>query len=166
MNTLKPIEGTTQGRKRARLAIAGLSFLGMADALYMLAYHGRVLDSLTCPIFGQGCNAVGRSRPARHFGIPNAAVGALGYAAMGLLALASGDARPEQRPLKPVAIGAISIGAFISSIVLTWEQAVRVKAWCFWCLLSTCINLAILPLALGDALRGTARLLKVRRRKG
>ena len=134
----------------ARLAIAGLSLVGVADALYMLAYHGGLVDSLVCPWFGEGCNIVGRSRHAKHLGTPNAAVGAVGYAAIGALALWLGDRPAKERPLPAFGLAASSGGAFLASLFLSWEQAARVRAWCFWCLLSAAINLAILPLALRE----------------
>ncbi|MBI4322634.1 MAG: vitamin K epoxide reductase family protein [Chloroflexi bacterium] len=134
--------------KVARLSIAGLSFVGIADALYMLAYDEGLIDSLICPFFGQGCNIVGRSPHAKHFGVPNAAVGALGYAAMAALAIWSREKPPQQRPVQSLGLSAISLAAFVASVFLTWEQATKVKAWCFWCLLSAGLNLMILPLAL------------------
>ncbi len=138
-------------RRAIRLGIAGLSYLGMADALYMLAYDEGILDSLVCPFFGEGCNIVGRSAHAEHFGLPNSALGTLGYAAMATLALWAGDRPPERRPLQPLGLAAISLGASAVSAYLTWEQAAKVRAWCFWCLLSAGLNLLILPLAIYDA---------------
>jgi uncharacterized membrane protein len=138
-------------RRARRLAIAGLSILGFVDALYMLAYEERLIDSLVCPFFGEGCNIVGRSAHARHFGVPNAAVGALGYAALATLALWSGDQPPARRPWPALAVGAIATSAAAASAFLTWEQGAKVRAWCFWCLTSAALNAAILPLALGDA---------------
>ena len=138
-------------RGLARVGIAVLSFVGILDALYMLAYSQGLIDSLVCPFLGQGCNIVGRSRHARHFGVPNAAVGALGYATMGILAIRSGNQPRQYRSLRSSGLPVISLAAFLTSVFLTWEQGARVKAWCFWCLLSTGINLIILPLALWEA---------------
>lgn len=132
-----------------RLTIAGLSMLGMLDALYMLAFHEGLIDRLVCPFFGMGCEIVGRSKQARHFGVPNAAVGAIGYAVMATLAVWSGD-KPSRRWQSAGLVGASSLAA-LASAVLTWEQGAKVKAWCFWCLTSAVINAAILALSLGDA---------------
>lgn len=145
-----PTERLSRGERAARLGIAGLSLIGVADALYMLAYDEGLIDSLVCPFFGEGCNIVGRSEHATHFGVPNAVVGTLGYAAMAALALWSGDKPPERRPVQSLSLAAIAAAAFGTSIYLTWEQAAKVKAWCFWCLLSAGINLAIVPLASRD----------------
>jgi uncharacterized membrane protein len=142
--------------RRRRRGIAILSVVGFADAVYMLAYHLGVLDSLSCPFFDKGCNAVGRSRQARHFGVPNALMGVLGYAVMTRLAVANLEQPSRALLLQRLCLAALAVGAVGSSAVLTWEQVAKVKAFCFWCLLSTTINLLILPLALLE-LRASAR---------
>ncbi|HEX2987474.1 MAG TPA: vitamin K epoxide reductase family protein [Chloroflexota bacterium] len=140
----------------ARRTIVGLSLLGAADSIYMLSYHLGLIGSLVCPFFGEGCNRVGRSSHARHFGVPNAAVGAAGYGAMAVLAAMSGGQK-GRRWSAPL-LAATSLSAFGASVFLTWEQPFRVGAWCFWCLSSAAINLAILPLALRGAARKGDRL--------
>jgi uncharacterized membrane protein len=155
----------TTRRAIRRWLIAGLAAAGFMDALYMLAYHGGLVRSLWCPFFGSGCNKVGRSAHATHFGVPNAAMGAVGYAAMAALTLWAGDRAPEEKPWQPLALGAVAAGAGAASAFLTWEQPNRVGAWCFWCLSSAAINATIGGLAAGDALRA-ARVLGARRRVG
>jgi len=139
--------------KWRRWTIAGLSTLGLLDSLYMLAYHEGWIDSLACPFFGEGCNIVGRSKQARHFGIPNAAVGAAGYAVMGTLAVAGGKIPSKIERLRTVGLAGTSSAAALASAVLTWEQKSKVKAWCFWCLTSAALNALILPLAITEAAR-------------
>ena len=135
--------------RRRRRTIAVLSALGLADALYMLAYHEGWIDSLVCPFFGDGCERVGRSKHARHFGVPNAAVGALGYVVMGALAL--WPRRSAWHRLRGPALAVTASAAVVASAVLTWEQGAKVRAWCFWCLTSAALNAAILPLSLVEA---------------
>lgn len=130
------------------MALAGLSLAGTLDALYMLAYEEGHIDSLKCPFFGEGCNIVGRSEHARHFGVPNAAVGAVGYAGMAALSLWKG--RWQNRALAGIALAATGAGAF-----LTWEQKTKVRAWCFWCLSSAVLNVALAALSLTPS--GTPR---------
>jgi uncharacterized membrane protein len=145
--------------------MAGLTAAGILDALYMLAYHGGLVRSLWCPFFGSGCDKVGRSRHAVHFGVPNAAVGAVGYAAMAALNLWAGDRSPEERPWQALGLGALAAGAGGASAFLTWEQPNRVGAWCFWCLSSAAINATLIALAAGDALTaGRALAARTRRR--
>ncbi|MHB0869621.1 MAG: vitamin K epoxide reductase family protein [Chloroflexota bacterium] len=150
---MKAGEGLSRGERAARWGIAGLSLLGVADALYMLSYTGGLVKSLACPFFGKGCDVVGRSSHAKHFGVPNAAVGAVGYAAMAALALWAGDSPPERRPWPSLGLAAASLSAFGASVYLTWAQAAKVKAWCFWCLSSAAINTMILPVALAEGRR-------------
>lgn len=168
-----------------RRTIIGLSLLGLADALYMLAYHEGWIDHMWCPFFGEGCEVVGRSPEARHAGVPNAAVGAAAYA--GMAALAAFDARirntrtPDRGPaagaaasiswlpavsrpaLPALGLAGISTAAVAASAALTWEMGTRVRAWCFWCLASAGINAALCALAwsnVSEAVReaGTGKL--------
>src|SRR2546421_139613 len=91
-----------------RIGVAVLPAPGIADALYMLAYHGGLLRSLRCPFFGDGCNRVGRSKHAVHFGVPNAAAGAVAYAGMAATALWAGNRSPEELPWQPLGLGAMA----------------------------------------------------------
>jgi uncharacterized membrane protein len=135
--------------------IIGLSLLGLADALYMLAYHEGWIDRMWCPFFGEGCEVVGRSPEARHAGVPNAAVGAAAYA--GMAALAAVDERVRKtgashrasaaEALPALGLAGISTAAVAASAALTWEMGTRVRAWCFWCLASAGINVALCALA-------------------
>lgn len=138
-------------RRRRRAAIAGLGVLGLLDALYMLAYSEGLIDHLVCPFFGEGCETVGRSPHARHLGVPNSAVGALGYAVLATLAVWSGDAPARRQPLRALGMASIGVGAAAASAFLTWEQHAKVRAWCFWCLTSAGINAVVLPLAVAEA---------------
>src|SRR5215471_4568968 len=105
-------------RKRAWIAALGL--VGMGEALYMLAYTVRWIDHLWCPFFGSGCDRVGRSKQATHFGVPNSAAGAAYYATTATLA-----ALPQKR-LSTVTLGATSALAVAASAYLVWAQAARV----------------------------------------
>ncbi len=136
-----------------RSLVAGLAVAGILDSLYMLGYHGGLIPSLVCPFFGSGCDRVGRSRHAVHFGVPNAGVGAVGYAVMAALALWAGRSPPREKPLQALGLTAVSTAALGASAFLTWEQPKKVGAWCFWCLTSAAINVTIWALAVGDARR-------------
>src|SRR5689334_9165649 len=133
--------------RRAAGAVAALASLGFLDAVYMLAFTEGVLERIACPFFGDGCAKVGRSPDGRTLGVPHAAVGILGYAVMAVLALwrpdRTGGTRWTRTALVTTATGAASASAY-----LTWEQAARVRAWCFWCLGAALVNIAILALSL------------------
>ncbi|HEY3078728.1 MAG TPA: vitamin K epoxide reductase family protein [Chloroflexota bacterium] len=117
----------------------------------MPAHEKGLIDAPVCPFFGAGCDTVGWSEHTRHVGVPNAALGALGYAATAVLAIRAGASSPTRRPWHPLALSAVPPAAAVTSAVLTWEQAVRVHARCFWCPTPAAIDAAIPPLSLVDA---------------
>jgi uncharacterized membrane protein len=106
---------------------------------------------MACPFFGDGCETVAGSPQARLLGVSNAALGALGYATVAALALALRDRPARARPARALALGGAVGAALVASAALTWEQAYRVRAWCFWCLGSAAINVALAPLVAPDA---------------
>jgi uncharacterized membrane protein len=75
---------------------------------------------------------------------------------MATLAVLLGDGPARRHPLTARSLSGISAAAVAASAVLTYEQRVKVRAWCFWCLLSAAINAAILPLALAEALEASS----------
>jgi uncharacterized membrane protein len=147
-------------RQSRRAGIIVLSLVGIAHAIYMLAFRQRIINTLACPLFGEGCEIVGRSRQSAHFGIPNAAVGVAAYSAMGLLALLNGGRSPRTAALSSLALAAVAGSAVAASGVLALEQALRVRAWCFWCLTSGLTNLAIFLLSVADAVPAVRTVLK------
>lgn len=128
-----------------------MSLAGIGQAAYMLAYRQRIIDSIACPLFGEGCQTVGRSRQSALRGIPNAAIGIAIYALMAILALLNGDRWRRTAALLPLARTTVASCAVAASVLLVREQAVTVRAWCFWCLTSGLTNLAIFLLCFADA---------------
>ena len=51
---------------------------------------------------------------------------------------------------QPRLLATVALAATGASAWLTWEQKTTVRAWCFWCLSSTAINAALLPLAVSQ----------------
>lgn len=131
------------GRSARTTALLMLCAAGVWNAAYMLAYHLRLIDRIWCPLLGDGCAIVARSRQARHFGVPNAAVGIAGYVTLGALASAR---RPSPARRRVLALGAAA--SFAASLLLLWEQAAKVRRWCFWCVNAAVINAAIFFLSL------------------
>jgi uncharacterized membrane protein len=140
-------------------AILGLSVLGFADALYMLAYHEGWIDRMWCPFFGDGCEIVGRSPESEHAGLPNAAVGAAAYVGMAALALADarGAGPGDAAGLPALGMAGLGTAAAAASAALTWEMGTKLRAWCFWCLASAGINAALCALAWRGLAERTAR---------
>ena len=147
------LRDASSGERALRGGATVLAALGFLDAVYMLAYDEGLIDTIACPFFGQGCARVGRSPHARHFGVPNAAVGAVGYAAIAVLVLWEGGRPASHRRWKPGGFLAAASAAVAASAFLTWEQATRVRAWCFWCLSSAAINVALFAVAVAEVRR-------------
>src|SRR5207248_9950037 len=114
-----------------RLTAAALGTAGFLDAVYMLAYDEGLLPKLWCPFFGEQCAKVGRSKHARHVGIPNAVVGGLGYGTIAMLALWDGIKKPSKRPVKSLAMAVMTAGFAGASTYLMYEQKAKVHAYCF-----------------------------------
>lgn len=75
--------GILSGLRRWQSASALLSVIGLLDSLYLWSFKWG--QSLICGT--GGCDAVNASSYSSLFGIPVAAIGALGYAALLALAL-------------------------------------------------------------------------------
>jgi len=121
-------------------AVALLSLLGLADALYLTIEHVTG-QSVRCTILA-GCSAVLSSPYAVVAGIPLAAVGAAAYFAVFSLAILTlfgyGIAGKLLLPLA----GAM----FLVSLWLIYLQAFVIREFCQYCLLSALITTTLLVL--------------------
>lgn len=88
-----------------------------------------------------GCETVQSSRYAEIFGVPVAAFGLVGYAALLSTALAAGDRAR-------LAHAALALGAFVFSGYLLVLQGVVIGAFCDWCLAGDLLATGIAALAL------------------
>jgi uncharacterized membrane protein len=121
-----------------RRAIAVLAGLGLAISAYLVYVHYADVKPLCTGL--SDCVRVQASDYAEWAGIPIALIGALGYLGiLGCLVL-RGDA------------GLLG-GAFLAfvgagfSAYLTWAEAVRIEAFCQWCLVSAGLMVALAVLA-------------------
>jgi uncharacterized membrane protein len=127
-----------------RTAIAVLAALGLAISAYLVYVHYADVKPL-CTGFSD-CVRVQASGYSEWAGIPVAVIGAAGY--LGILASLAlrGDA------------GLLG-GAFLAfvgagfSLYLTWVEAVRIEAFCQWCLVSASLMVALAVLAARRVLR-------------
>jgi uncharacterized membrane protein len=128
-----------------RRAIAVLAALGLAISAYLVYVHYADAKPL-CTGLGD-CVRVQASDYAELAGVPVALIGALGY--LGILAglALRGDA------------GRLG-GAFLAFVgagfsgYLTWVEAVRIEAFCQWCLVSAALMCALAVLAARRVLDG------------
>ncbi|MBI4139193.1 vitamin K epoxide reductase family protein [Candidatus Uhrbacteria bacterium] len=126
----------------ALFLVIGFSLVGFAISYYIFRTK-EAGKKLVCPI-GEDCNAVVHSAYSKLFGVPNEIVGMLYY---GFVILMSGliwSGVPAILGAKPVIIlFVIGLGAGVMSVILTGIQAFVLRAWCFYCLASAAINIAI-----------------------
>jgi uncharacterized membrane protein len=86
------------------------------------------------------CGAVNKSPYAVMFGLPVAAIGAVGYALLGALA-------GRQRLLTAV----LAVGAFCFALRLTYIEWKVLLTWCLYCVTSQCIIFLLMVLAIVQA---------------
>jgi uncharacterized membrane protein len=120
-------------------AIAGLALFGLAISVYLTWVHYAGIEPVCSGI--SDCERVQSSDYAELVGIPVAAIGIGGYAAI----LASLWMRVEATAL-------LSYLAVAFSGYLTWAELFRIEAICQWCVASAIAALAIAMLATVRAL--------------
>jgi uncharacterized membrane protein len=140
---------------RHRMAVAALALVGLLVSAYLLLYKLGVLGQIVCAGSG-GCERVQLSRWSVLLGVPVAAYGVAGYAA--LLGLALFGLRADQlaRPAPTRWIAALSALGVLFSIYLLALELVAIHAICIWCSVSGVVILGIFAVSAG-ALGGARR---------
>jgi len=149
----EPVINTTPSQSTLLYAAVSLvSLVGLGDAIYLTVEHlaGR---SVICTIVS-GCSEVLSSKYASLGGIPLAAVGAFAYFAV--FSLATLAAFGYKGMGKPLAV--IVTLMFLFSIWLFYLQAVVIKAFCQFCLLSALVTLILTALVVAIRVRGGKRI--------
>lgn len=140
-------------RRRIVLALSLVSSGCMAlVSLYQFGLIRRLPEPPLAGFDGEAVN--GSSQSYSFFSTPDAVLGLASYAGTAVLAAMG----PERRhPAVPVALAGKALADAAAALKLTWDQAFRHRAFCFWCLLAAGCTVATVPLALPearDALRG------------
>ena len=121
------------GALSATLAVVGAAITG-----YLLYVRGTGA-TLACAT--GGCETVQSSRYSEIFGVPVAAVGLAGYAALFLTAVAVGERAR-------LAHAVLALGAFAFSAYLLVVQGAVIGAFCDWCLAGDVVVTCIAALAI------------------
>ena len=124
-----------------RMISAVLALIGLLMSVYLTLWRYGFMGPLQCGT--GGCEVVQTSVWASLLGVPVAAIGVGGYAALLAVALwgvspAGADRRAPTTWLLVLATGGVAFSAY-----LTWLEAFVIEAWCRWCLASAAIILAI-----------------------
>lgn len=131
-------------RWRDRLPLAALATLGLGLSAYLAAYQLGAVAAPWDPVFGPASSGrVLRSALSRALPVPDAALGALAYAAEMATGLAGGPERWRTHPWIVLAFGAIAAGLALVGLALVFFQVVAVRAGCTLCLCSAAISLTI-----------------------
>ncbi len=140
------------GNRWVRVAMAILATIGLIDTGSITLKRWGLLGSLTCPGGADGCDKVLGSAWGSLFGQPLSLFGALAYGALLVLALLPlvlrGEARSRLAPLGQWGLLLISTGMAVFSLVLMGVMVLKIQAFCFFCVLSACLSLALFVLSL------------------
>ncbi len=147
-----------QGSKWARNAIAVLSTIGIIDTGSITFQRFGWLGPLSCPGGGDGCDTVlnspwGTLLQGDNFNIPLSLLGLISYLVILTLALipslpslSANKANLSRRTW--AGLFAVSCSMAIFSIVLIGLMILRIKAFCFFCIISGIISLLLLVLTI------------------
>jgi uncharacterized membrane protein len=136
---------TARARMGARGSMLVLAGIGLVISIYLTATHYADVAPVCTGL--SDCLRVQRSVYAEWLGIPVALLGVGGYAA--ILAALVRDG--EVRRLTAAFLALVGVGF---SGYLTWAEAVRIEAFCQWCLVSAAIMVALAVLSSLRVLRG------------
>jgi uncharacterized membrane protein len=136
---------------RQRIPICLLACVAFLIATHLALYQWRLIDSVWDPVFGAESARVLDSEVAgmMHgwFGIPDAALGALAYLGDAIFGLAGSTRRWQYRPWLVILFGIDVIPLGLVSAILVLCQAFVVGHWCFLCLITAVISLALVYLS-------------------
>lgn len=122
-----------------------LSLLGLVVASFLF-YEYSLSGPILCPT-GVGCDIVRASPYSKFFGISIPILGIIFYLVMAAFSVVHSHDLPKKlvRQLQLlVAVTGVIFGSY-----LTYLEAFVIKAFCFWCVTSFIISVAILLLIVG-----------------
>ncbi len=126
-----------------------LALVGAGVAAYLASVEATGGAAVCGPV--GDCNAVQQSEYAEVLGIPIGVLGLVGYAAIGVLWVAS---RVAHGTLAQVALVLIGVGAWLGVLFtayLTFLEPFVIGATCMWCITSALVMMALLWVSVGPA---------------
>jgi len=123
---------TAAAKRIVFAAIAVLSLAGVVDSAVALQRHFAKSATTYCDFSQQfNCDIVNRSEYSTLAGIPVAAIGVVGYAALFVLATFW-----KSRPETPNRLLGAATGGLAFALYLTYVEAFVLTTWCILCLIS------------------------------
>ncbi|HEX6799420.1 MAG TPA: vitamin K epoxide reductase family protein [Ktedonobacterales bacterium] len=142
-----------------RLPLVALALIGCAIAIYLTLYQLGIVRQVWDPVFGSASSArVTGSALAHALPIPDASLGALGYAADVVLGAVGGPDRWRRLPWVVLAFGVVIAGMGCAAVLLVVAQGAVLHAWCLLCLCSAAISIVIACAGLGEPLAALQHL--------
>lgn len=131
-----------------RLPIIGLGFVGMCIASYLAAYQFGWVSTVWDPVFGsQSTIKVLESKVSKLFPVPDAFLGALGYAGDWIFGAVGGKKRYKTMPWVVLIFGIFIVPFGGTSIALALIMPSIVGTWCFLCIVNTIIAIILIPMS-------------------
>ncbi len=158
----RPASGAVREPSRwsERVPVAVAAAAGLAISVYLAAYQLGVVAAPWDPLFGAASSArVLHSGLARALPLPDAAIGALAYAAELAADLAGGSERWRTHPWIVLAFGAIAAALALVGVALIVVQAAVVRSGCTLCLCSALLSIGVaIAVAAGGEVQAAFRV--------
>jgi uncharacterized membrane protein len=134
-----------------RIPICILASIACLTAIYMGLFQWGLIDSVWDPVFGSQSEKVLRSETSlameRWILVPDAILGAFAYLGDAVYGLAGSTRRWQLRPWMTILFGLDVIPLGVVSGVLVFMQGAVVGYWCFLCMFTAAISLALVYFA-------------------
>lgn len=127
-----------------RMSAALTALAGVFISAYLWLYKLGKIGTLTCGT--GGCETVQLSPYSRFLGLEVAAIGAVGYALLLVLSLASLNARPALAARLITALVVLSGMALLFTLYLKYLELFVIHAICRWCVASAVLILVFFVL--------------------
>ncbi|MAR05931.1 MAG: thioredoxin [Cyanobium sp. NAT70] len=144
-----------QGLKWARIAMAVLATVGVIDTGSITLKRWGLLGNLTCPMGADGCDKVLNSAWGTLPGLdlPLSLIGVLAYGAvllMAVLPLLPGlqENKADLSRRTWWGLFSVSLAMAVFSLVLVGLMVFKIEAFCFFCVLSAVLSLALFVLSI------------------
>jgi len=148
-----------------RVPVCVLAFVATLIAAHLAVFQWGLITYVWDPIFGeQSANVIGSDiakKMDRWIGVPDAALGAIAYLGDAIFGLAGSTRRWYERPWIVILFGIDVIPLGIVSVILVLLQTFVLWQWCFLCLVTAVISLALIYLAYDEVTSSLLFLWKV-----
>lgn len=148
-----------------RVPVCILAFFATMIASHLAAFQWGLIDYVWDPLFGDQSEKVIASDVAKtmdHWiGVPDAALGAIAYLGDAIFGLAGSTRRWQDRPWVVILFGIDVIPLGIVSVILVLIQTFVLGQWCFLCLVTAAISLALIYLAYDEVYSSLLFLWKI-----